>query len=313
MDAGLTTNALNAARRTLPHNVPLFNNTKETPLRSALLLQHHKPVTPVKVDRLNFFLTGFHPPLRQFLVNGFSYGFRVGFVGNRRAFQSPNLKSALEQPQAVRSKLLKELEAGRIRGPFSHPPFPEFICSPLGIVPKKVPSEFRLIQHLSYPCGSSVNDHIPEETSSVRYASISEAITVIKTLGAGCFMAKTDIKSAFRIIPIHPSDFPLLGMKLDNQFYYDVCLPMGLSSSFAIFGAFSSSLEWISVHRLGASCVLNILDDFLFIAKTETKCRTDLSNFLRLCVYLGVLIAQEKTVGPSQVIQFAGITLDSVR
>ena len=126
-------------------------------------------------------------------------------------------------------------------------------------------------------------------------------------------MAKTDIKSAFRIIPIHPSDFPLLGMKWDNQFYYDVCLPMGLSSSCAIFEALSSSLEWISVHRLGASGVLHILDDFLFIAKTETKCRTDLSNFLRLCGYLGVPIAQEKTVGPSQVIQFAGITLDSVR
>lgn len=122
-------------------------------------------------------------------------------------------------------------------------------------------------------------------------------------------MAKTDIKSAFRIIPIHPSDFPLLGMKWDNQFYYDVCLPMGLSSSCAIF----SSLEWISVHCLSASGVLHILDDFLFSAKTESKCRTDLSNFLHLCSYLGVPIAQEKTVGPSQVIQFAGITLDSVR
>ena len=137
MNAGLTTYALNAAHRTLPHNVPLVNNTKETPLRSAILLQCHKPVTPVKVDRLNFFLTGYHPPPRQFLVNGFSYGFRVGFVGNRRASQSPNLKSALEQPQAFSSKLLIELEAGRIRGPFPHPPFLEFICSPLGIVPKK--------------------------------------------------------------------------------------------------------------------------------------------------------------------------------
>ena len=126
-------------------------------------------------------------------------------------------------------------------------------------------------------------------------------------------MVKTDIKSAFRIIPIHRSDFPLLGMKWDNQFYYDVCLPMGLSSSCAIFEAFSSSLEWISVHRFGASGVLHILDDFLFIAKTEIKCRTDLSNFLHLCGYLGVPIAQEKTVGPSQVIQFVGITLDSVR
>ena len=276
MGVGLTTYASNVAHPTLPHNVPLVNNTKETPLRPAPQLQRHKPVTPVKVDRLYFFLTGYHPPLRQFLVNGFSYGFRVGFVGKRRAAQSPNLKSAFEQPQAVRNKLLKDLEAGRIRGPFPRPPFREFVCSPLGIVPKKVPSEFRLIQHLSYPCGSSVNDYIPERTSSVRYASISDAIRVLKQLGAGCFMVKTDIKSAFRIIPIHPSDFPLLGMKWDNQFYYDVCLPMGLSSSCAIFEAFSSSLGWLSVHRFGTSGVLHILDDFL--SKTETKCRTSFSS-----------------------------------
>ena len=31
-----------------------------------------------------------------------------------------------------------------------------------------------------------------------------------------------------------------------------------------------------------------------------------------MCNYLGVPIAQEKTSGPSQVIQFAGITLDSI-
>ena len=159
---------------------------------------------------------------------------------------------------------LRQLQSGKIRGPFPRPPFREYVCSPLGIVPKNVPSEFRLIQHLSYPCGSSVNDYIPERTSSIRYASFSHAITVIKKLGAGCFMAKTDIKSAFRIIPIHPSDFPLLGMKGDTQFYYDVCLPMGLSSSCAIFEAFSSSLEWISAHRIGASGVLRILEDCLF-------------------------------------------------
>ena len=66
------------------------------------------------------------------------------------------------------------------------------------------------------------------------------------------------------------------------------------------------------MHRFGASGVLHILDDFLFIARTEEQCRTDLSNFLRMCDYLGVPIAQEKTCGPSQVIQFAGITLDSI-
>ena len=143
MDVGLTTFASNPAHPTLAHNVHLVNNTKETPVRPALQLQHHKPVTPVQVYRLNFFLSDYHPPLPQFLVYGFSHGFRIGFVGEQRASQSPNLKSAIEQPQVVWSKLPKELEAGRIRGPFPHPPFPEFVCSPFSHCSQESP--FRIL------------------------------------------------------------------------------------------------------------------------------------------------------------------------
>ena len=35
-------------------------------------------------------------------------------------------------------------------------------------------------------------------------------------------------------------------------------------------------------------------------------------NFLSMCEYPGVPMAQEKTVGPATTLQFAGITLDSV-
>ena len=181
------------------------------------------------------------------------------------------------------------------------------------IVPKKDPSYFRLIHHLSYPNGSSVYDFIPDDCSSVSYASTNDAIDVLRRTGAGCFMAKTDAKSAFRIIPIHPNDYPLLRMKWENLYYFDRCLPMGCSSSCAIFEAFSTALEWLALHRLGASGVLHILDDFLFIAESEEKCQADLHSFLNLCEYLGVPIAEEKTVGPHTVLQFAGITLDTVK
>ena len=40
-------------------------------------------------------------------------------------------------------------------------------------------------------------------------------------------MAKTDIQDAFRIIPINPSDYHLLGFSWNDQFYYDKCLPTG--------------------------------------------------------------------------------------
>ncbi|PFX34145.1 hypothetical protein AWC38_SpisGene941 [Stylophora pistillata] len=268
---------------------------------------------PVRVNRLDFLLHGYTPAMKQFLVDGFSFDFRIKFMGERRPFESPNLKSAPEQPHIVTAKLDKELAADRIAGPFPSPPFSNFRCSSLGIVPKKDPPEFRLIHHLSYPKGSSVNDHIPEKFSSVRYASISDAISVIKKLGAGCFMAKTDIKSTFRIIPVHPKDHPLLGMKWANQYYYDRALPMGCSSSCAILEAFSSALEWLSKHLFNASGVVHILDDFLFIAPTRDKCQSDLGNFLRMCSYLGVLIAQEKTVRSFNTLQFAGITPASVR
>ena len=177
-------------------------------------------------------------------------------------------------------------------------PFKNLCCSPRGIVPKKDPSEFRLIHHLSYPPGSSVNDFIPEDYSSVHYASINDAISVIKRKGAGCFMAKTDVKSAFRIIPIHPDEFPLLGMKWQNFYYFDRCLPMGCSCSCTIFEAFSTVLEWLAVNRLGASAVLHILDNFLFVAESQDKCHVDLTDFLSMCEYIGVPIAQGKNCRP---------------
>jgi hypothetical protein len=37
-----------------------------------------------------------------------------------------------------------------------------------------------------------------------------------------------------------------------------------------------------------------------------------LKNFLSLCEYLGVPIAQEKTVGPRTTLTFAGIELDTI-
>ena len=262
---------------------------------------------------LEYLLSTYEPNLKSFLIDGFSLGFRIGFVGTSKSLLAPNLRSADEQPEVLSAKLDKEWSAGRIVGPFSSPPFANFVSSPLGVVPKKTPGEFRIIHHLSYPDGSSVNDFIPSEKSTVHYASISDAISMIKSIGRGSYMSKTDIKSAFRIIPIHPDDYHLLGMKWNNSYFFDRCLPMGCSSSCAIFEAFSSSLEWLAKNFLGASGVLHILDDFLFIAKSESKCRSDLSKFLNLCDYLGVPIAHEKTEGPATTLQFAGITLDTIQ
>ena len=125
--------------------------------------------------------------------------------------RSQNLKSAKDNPTSVTEKLSKERTGGRIVGSFDVPPFDPFRVPPLGIIPK------RLIHHLSYPAGSSVNDGIPKELATVRYATTDDAIRLVKSLGKGCFLAKTDIKSAFRIIFVSPNDFPLLELFYQSQ------------------------------------------------------------------------------------------------
>ena len=269
--------------------------------------------TPVQADLLNNYLEGYSDEQRSYLFDGFTNGFRLHFTGLRTSQDSHNLKSAIDNPIVVKAKLASELQAGRIAGPFQTLPHPDLKISPLGVVPKRQEGQFRLIHHLSYPraSGLSVNDGIPKEYTAVSYAGIENAVALIKKLGHGCFMAKTDIKSAFRILPVHCLDHTLLGFSWEGQYYYDRCVPMGCASSCAIFESFSSALEWIATQKLGCHGVVHILDDFLFIEKTQALCERALRKFLEFCSEVGIPIASEKTFQPNKVMDFVGITLDS--
>ena len=181
------------------------------------------------------------------------------------------------------------------------------------MVPKSEPGQYRLIQHLSYPEKTSINDGIAEEFKTVGYASIDDAISKLKIHGSQALMCKTDIDSAFRLIPINPEDYPLLGIQFNHRFYYDMCLPMGCSSSCHIFERFSTALEWIAVNKFGIQSVIHYLDDFLIVGPSNSnQCQTDLDNFLSMCAHIGVPNKAEKTVQPSTVINFLGIELDSM-
>ncbi|XP_054843036.1 uncharacterized protein LOC129334764 isoform X1 [Eublepharis macularius] len=127
-------------------------------------------------------------------------------------------------------------------------------------------------------------------------------------------MAKCDIKSAFRLLPVHPGDFELLGFAFEGKYYMDRALPMGCSVSCAAFERFSSFLEWELRRRAGSRDSAHYLDDFLFVGRAgSSECARLLDTFLRLAEELGVPLAHEKTEGPSTVLTFLGIELDTVQ
>ena len=184
---------------------------------------HNQLPTPVKLNKMLPFLNLY--PGRQdanFLVNGFSFGFRLWHEGPRVSSTARNLVSAGKHPIVLQQNIDKELHLGRIAGPFSSPPFRHFRCSPIGLVPKQVPEEFRLTHNLSSPQGNSVNDHIDPTNTSVSYISFNDAVALVSRLGKGALLAKSDIKSAFHLLPGHPNEINLLGFSINGNLFYEV-------------------------------------------------------------------------------------------
>ena len=69
------------------------------------------------------------------------------------------------------------------------------------------------------------------------------ACTFINELGSGTLLSKIDLKDAFRLIPINPSDWNLLGIQWRGKFYVDICLPFGLRSAPYLFNRLSQAIH----------------------------------------------------------------------
>ena len=100
----------------------------------------------------------------KFIIRGISTGFRIGFDRLKPLRSAPkNMQSALSHPEVVSTYIADEISAGRVVGPF--PPdvarASSWHISRFGVIPKRNSRGlWRLILHLSWPSGASINDGI---------------------------------------------------------------------------------------------------------------------------------------------------------
>ena len=251
----------------------------------------------------------------SYILSGIANGFRIGFDYNRHLHRSAkrNMLSATQNPDIVREYLAKECCLGRVVRPVEKGLFPLHI-NRLGVIPKPhQPGKWRLIVDLSYPEGESVNDGIDSELCSLSYASVDSAAQRIIGWGRGTVLAKVDLESAYRMVPVHPDDRHLLGMEWDGSVYVDTALPFGLRSAPKIFTALADDLLWIMANQ-GIRGAIHYLDDYLLFGDPDTReCEEALRIMLSLCEQLGVPVSMTKIEGPATVLTFLGIVLDTVR
>ena len=113
--------------------------------------------------------------------------------------------------------------------------------------------------------------------------------------------SKIDIKSAYRIVPVHPEDRPLLGMRWQGKIYVDATLPFGLRSAPKIFNALADAAQLASFpgptrprgrawergystmdySRMGARYLWHYLDNLSLL---ELHVRESAGLIVKLCV-----------------------------
>ena len=249
----------------------------------------------------------------RYIVAGIKQGFRIGFnyKNHRCNSAKSNMLSAVQHPQPIEAYISKEVAAGQIIGPMSAD-VEGIHVSRFGIIPKPhQPGKWRLITDLSHPRGASVNDGIDPQLCSLSYVSVDDAVCAIWRLGVGTVLAKFDLESAYRQIPVHPQDRLLLGVMLGGQHYVDGALPFGLRSAPKLFNAVADALLWI-MGQHGVKEAMHYLDDFLvFGSPGSQECEKALDISLQLCKQLGVLVAPQKLEGPETALSFLGILIDT--
>ena len=275
-----------------------------------------RPATPLKLAAWQEALASHtDAPFSHYIIQGISRCFHIGAVRSVHLQSShSNLPSVHQYPQLVEKQIQAEREAGRMLGPLP----PHLAClvktSPIGLIPKPhQPGKWRLIVDLSSPRGASVNDAISSDNCHMQYTSIWEAAKLIRRLGAGTQLAKLDLQNAYRMVPVHSNDHPLLGISWDKEFILTQHSPFGLRSAPKIFSTVSDALAWILQAR-GVRYQLHYLDNFLlFGSPRSAECEAALQCTLQTCQELGVPVAAHKTEGPSHQLTFLGIQINTVK
>ena len=124
---------------------------------------------------------------------------------------------------------------------------------------------------------------------------------------------KVDIKSAYRLVPVHPQDRPLQAMLWKDKLYIDPMLPFGLRSAPKILNAVADALNW-QLRQSGIQHIFHYLDDFIFLVPPGAMELAEvwLGILHRACARLGIPLASHKQVGPTTCLQFLGIEIDTV-
>ena len=261
-------------------------------------------------------LRGYHD---QQVISFMKFGWPTGFMGSTMPqLNLQNHSSSLQHPAAVKEFLQKEIKLGGIMGPFVSSPFEWTRTNPLMARPKKDSDDFRIILDLSFPEDCSVNSSIPKilfegSPFKLHLPTPLDLAEIIAKKGQYCYLYKVDLSRAYRQLPIDPYDWPLLGILWEEKFNVDLEIPFGLRHGAMACQRVTKVVYYVlkNKHQADAS---PYIDDFGGIAgQLKIEANNQYIALKTILLDLGLTVAWEKCVPPTQILTWTGTTFDTIR
>ena len=242
-------------------------------------------------------------------------GFPVGIEREIPIIHCRNWPSCEKFHSKIDEFLADRLEEGSVQQ--VSPTNADSLCiSPLGAFEKGKEKKLRVIHDLSYPPDLSVNSYLDKSDYSVKYSTVRDAVDICMTMSTP-WMAKTDLKNAYYSCPIQEKDRNKLGFCFprdgSTQYFRWAALPYGLRPAAFWFDLTANMLRYIYVKHGAANTTLYYLDDVITITNDRDSCQDSLDKITEVCEKAGFTISSKKTVGPSRIITFLGIEIDTIK
>lgn len=225
-------------------------------------------VTPIDVEQLEILLKD-HPnrPLVVSTLKGLRNGFwpyaDVETVSEPIALA--NHSSCSLKPQVLRDQRDSEIEARRFSEAFVTLQ-PGMRVTPLGLVPKPRSEKLRLITDHSAGT-ASLNDLIPRSERIVHYDTMHAFAPWLVHAARDPkrnrppIAWKSDVSSAFRLLPMHRLWQIKQVVKVDDAYHVDRNMVFGNAASPRIWCTFFSLILWIATRKMSINCLHAFMDD----------------------------------------------------
>ena len=169
-----------------------------------------------------------------------------------------------EKANFIKQQSEDEMNLERWSQPFGKL-LPGMHSSPIGAVPKSTPGKYRLIVDQSRG-PHSLNSAIAKSQVKVKLDTVHDLGNKLLAVrkehpNRKLDLWKSDVKSAYRQLPVHPLWQIKQAVPVDGQFHIDRCNTFGSRGGGWNWNSVSSLVNWIATEKKGVSDLLGYVDD----------------------------------------------------